>query len=76
MDMQVLGHWKEMADALAPYGIVVEEGWCPVPTERKDWLSRTQQQEDAMAAQTADAMEPHRTSLPKEGRTGEGDPSG
>ncbi len=65
VDMLVLGHWKELLDVLAPYGITEGEGWCPVPPERKDWLSRTQQQEDAMAAQPADAMEPHRGSLPK-----------
>ena len=65
MDMLMLGHWKELLDLLTPYGITEEEGWCPVPPERKDWLSRTQQQEDAMAAQSADAMEPHRGSLPK-----------
>src|SRR5712692_2081496 len=65
VDMLMLGHWKELLDLLTPYGITEEEGWCPVPPERKDWLSRAQQQEDAMAAQSADAMEPHRGSLPK-----------
>ncbi len=65
VDMLILGHWKELLDLLAPYGITEGEGWCPVPPERKDWLSRTQRQEDAMAAQSADAMEPHRGSLPK-----------
>jgi hypothetical protein len=65
VDMLMLGHWKELLDILAPYGISQEGGWCPVPPERKDWLSRTQQQEDAMAAQTAAAMKPHRASLPK-----------
>ena len=65
VDMLMLGHWKELLDLLAPYGISEEGGWCPVSPERKDWLSRTQQQEDAMAAQSADAMEPHRASLPK-----------
>ncbi len=65
VDMLMLGRWKELLDLLAPYGITEEEGWCPVPPERKDWLSRTQKQEDAMAAQSADAMEPHRGSLPK-----------
>jgi len=63
--MLVLGRWKELLDALAPYGITEEGGWCPVPPERKDWLSRMQQQEDAMAAQTAAAMKPHLGSLPK-----------
>ena len=65
VDMFGMGRWKEMLDVLAPYGITEQEGWCPVPPERKDWLSRTQQQEDAMAAQTADAMKPHRASLHK-----------
>jgi hypothetical protein len=65
VDMLVLGHWKELLVALAPYGISEEGGWCPIPPERKDWLSRTQRQEDAMAAQTAAAMKPHRGSLPK-----------
>jgi len=65
VDMLMLGHWKELLVALAPYGISEEGGWCPVPPERKDWLSRTQRQEDAMAAQTAAAMKPHRASLPK-----------
>ncbi len=65
VDMLMLGRWKELLDLLTPYGITEEEGWCPVPPERKDWLSRTQKQEDAMAAQSADAMEPHRGSLPK-----------
>ena len=65
VDMFALGHRKELLDLLAPYGINEQGGWCPVPPERRDWLSRTQQQEDAMAAQSADAMEPHRASLPK-----------
>ncbi len=65
VDMLALGRWKELLDVLAPYGIAEEEGWCPLPPERKDWLSRTQQQEDAMAEQTAAAMKPHRGSLPK-----------
>ncbi len=65
VDMLMLGHWKELLDLLAPYGISEQGGWCPVPPERRDWLSHTQQQEEAMAAQTADAMEPHRGSLPK-----------
>ncbi len=65
MDMLALGRWKEVPDVLAPYGITEEGGWCPVPPERKDWLSRTQQQEDAMAEQTAAAMKPHRGSPPK-----------
>jgi hypothetical protein len=65
VDMLALGHWKELLDVLAPYGIDEEGGWCPVSPERRDWLSSTQQQEEAMAAQTADAMKPHRASLPK-----------
>jgi len=65
LDMLGLGHWKEILDVLAPYGITEDGGWCPVPPERKDWLSRTQQQEDAMAAQTAAALKPHRGALPK-----------
>ena len=65
VDMLVLGHWKELLNILAPYGIDEEGGWCAVPPERRDWLSRTQQQEEAMAVQSADAMKPHRASLPK-----------
>ncbi len=65
VDMFALGHWKELLDLLAPYGMSEAGDWCPVPPERRGWLSRTQQQEDAMAAQSADAMEPHRASLPQ-----------
>jgi hypothetical protein len=65
VDMFALGHWKELLGILDPYGMSEAGGWCPVQPERRDWLSRTQQQEDAMAAQSADAMEPHRASLPK-----------
>jgi hypothetical protein len=65
VDMLALGHWKELLDLLAPYGINEQGGWCPVPPERRDWLMRTQQQEEAMAAQSADALEPHRASLPQ-----------
>ena len=50
VDMFGLGHWKELLDVLAPYGINEQSGWCPVQPERRDWLMRTQQQEDAMAA--------------------------
>lgn len=64
VDLLGVGRWKEVLDSLAPYGITEERGWCPVPAERKDWLSRTQQQEDAMAKQTATAMKPHWSSLP------------
>jgi hypothetical protein len=65
VDLLALGHWKELLDLLAPYGINEQGGWCPVPPERRDWLMRTQQQEEAMAAQSADALEPHRASLPQ-----------
>ena len=65
VDMFALGHRKELLDVLAPYGINEQSGWCPVQPERRDWLMRTQQQEEAMAAQSADAMEPHRASLPQ-----------
>ena len=65
VDLFGMGGWQEVLDILAPYGISQEGGWCPVPPERRDWLSRTQQQEDAMAAQAGAAMEPHRGSLPK-----------
>lgn len=65
VDMFGLGRWREMLDALAPYGITEQEGWCPVPPERKDWLAYTQRQEDAMAEQTTTAMKPYRGSLPR-----------
>jgi len=65
VDVFGLGRWKELLDILAPYGITEEGGWCPVPPERKDWLIRTQHQEDAMGAQTAAAMKPYRASLTK-----------
>ena len=65
VDMFGLGRWKELLDIIAPYGISEEGGWCPLLPERRDWLSRTQQQEDAMAVQAGAAMEPHRASLPK-----------
>src|SRR2546429_5790896 len=65
VDMLALGHRKELLDVLAPYGINEQGGWRPVPPERRDWLMHTQQQEEAMAAQSADAMEPHRASLPR-----------
>ncbi len=68
VDMLGVGRWKEILDALAPYGIAGEGGWCPVPPERKGWLSHTQQQEDAMAEQTAAALQPHWGSLPKGAR--------
>ena len=59
------GTMERLLDILAPYRITEGGGWCPVPPERKDWLIRTQHQEDAMAAQTAAAMKPHRASLTK-----------
>jgi hypothetical protein len=60
-----LGRWKEILDILAPYGISHEGGWCPLPPARKDWLSRTQRQEDEMATRAGTAMEQHRGSLPQ-----------
>ena len=68
VDMLGVGRWKEILDVLAPFGITEVEGWRPVPPERKDWLSRTQQQEDAMAGQTAAALKPLRGALPKGAR--------
>jgi hypothetical protein len=65
VDLFGLGRWKEMLDILAPYGITEQEGWCPVHAERKDWLDRTQRQEDAMARQTTAAMQSQRDSLPR-----------
>jgi hypothetical protein len=65
VDLFELGSWKEILDILAPYGITEEGGWCPVHAERKDWLFRTQQREDAMAERTAIAMKQHQASLPK-----------
>ncbi len=65
MDMFGLGRWKELLDVLAPYGISEQGGWCPVPPERREWLARAQQHEDAMATQTAVAMKPHWGSMPK-----------
>ena len=65
VDMLALGHWKALLDVLAPYGINEQGGWCPVQPERRDWLLRTQQQEESMAAQSAHAMDPHRASLPQ-----------
>ncbi len=65
VDMFGLGHLRELLDVLAPYGISEEGGWCPVPPERRDWLSRTQRQEDVLAVQAGAAMETHRASLPR-----------
>src|SRR5712692_3519797 len=64
-DMWGMGPLKDLLDTLALYGITEGDGWFPVHAERKGWLSRIQQQEDAMAAQTAAALKPHRASLPK-----------
>jgi hypothetical protein len=64
VDMLGVGPWEKILEALAPYGITEQGGWCPVYPEQKDWLRRTQQQEDAMARQTTAAMEPHWSSLP------------
>jgi hypothetical protein len=66
VDMFGMGRWKEILDALAPYGITEADGWSPAHAERKDWFSRTQQQEDAMAEQTTAVMKQHRGSLPKD----------
>ncbi len=68
VDMLGVGRWKEILEALAPYGITEERGWCPVPPERRDWLSHTQQQEDAMAEETTAALKPHWGSLPQGAR--------
>ena len=65
VDLFGMGRWKEVLDILAPYGISQEGGWRPVPPERRDWLSRTQQQEDAMAARAGAALESHRGSQPQ-----------
>ena len=65
VDLFGLGRRKDMLDLLAPYGISHEGGWRPVPPEHRDWLSRTQKQEDAMAARAGAAMEPRRGSLPQ-----------
>jgi hypothetical protein len=64
-DMWEIGPLKDLLDTLTPYGITEGDGWSPVHVERKGWLSRIQQQEDVMAQQAADAMKPHRDSLPK-----------
>ena len=71
-----LGRWKELLDVLAPYGTSEEGGWCPVPPERRDWLSRTQQQEDAMAAQTAAALQAASGFSAQRRAPGERDPAG
>jgi len=68
VDLFGVGRWKEMLDALAPYGIAAEGGWCPVPPERKDWFTRAQRQEDAMAEQAEASLRPHWASLPKGAR--------
>ncbi len=65
VDMWGMGPLKDLLDTLAPYGITEGDGWSPVHAERKGWLSHIQQQEDAMAEQTATAMKPHWDSLPK-----------
>jgi len=67
-DMWGIGPLKDLLDSLALYGVNEGDGWSPVHTERKGWLSRIQQQEDAMAAQTAAALQPHWGSLPKGAR--------
>ncbi len=65
VDMWGMGPLKDLLDILAPYGITEGDGWSPVHAERKDWLSRIQRQEDAMAQQTTAALKPHGGSLPK-----------
>ncbi len=67
-DMWGMGPLKDLLDTLAPYGITEGDGWSPVHAERKGWLSRIQQQEDAMAQQTAAALKLHGGSLPKDAR--------
>ena len=67
-DMWGMGPLKDLLDTLALYGITEGEGWSPVHAERKSWLSWIQQQEDAMAGQTAAALQPHWGSLPKGAR--------
>ena len=67
-DMWGMGPLKDLLDTLALYGITEGDGWSPVHAERKGWLSLIQQQEDAMAAQTAAALRPHWGSLPKGAR--------
>ncbi len=64
-DMWGMGPLKDLLNTLAPYGITAEVDWFPVHMERKSWLSRIQQQEDAMAEQTAAAMKLHQGSFPK-----------
>jgi uncharacterized lipoprotein YbaY len=56
---------KELLDTLALYGIAEADGWSPVHAERKGWLSRIQQQEDAMAEQTTAALHRHGGALPQ-----------
>jgi|SRR5579883_313844 len=64
-DMWGMGPLKDLLDTLAPYGITAEVDWFPVHMERKNWLSRVQQQEDAMAEQATAAMKLHQGSFPK-----------
>src|SRR6266516_2710119 len=67
-DMWGMGPLKDLLNTLALYGINEADGWSPVHAERNGWLSLIQQQEDAMAAQTAAALRPHWGSLPKGAR--------
>ena len=64
-DMWGMGPLKELLDTLALYGIAEADGWSPVHAERKGWLSRIQQQEDAMAEQTTAALHRHGGALPQ-----------
>ena len=67
VDMWGMGPLKDLLDTLAPYGVTSVDSWSPVHMERKDWLTRTQQQEDAMVEQTAPTMKPQWGSLPQDG---------
>ena len=58
-DMWGMGPLKELLDTLAPYGITEADGWSPVQAERKGWLSRIQQQEDAVAERATAALLRH-----------------
>jgi hypothetical protein len=65
VDRLGVGRWKEIVDHLATNAISEEEGWSPISSDQKEWFARAQQQEDTMAAQTANTMEAQRDPLPK-----------
>lgn len=65
-----MGPLKDLLDTLAPYGIAEADGWSPVHAERKGWLSRIQQQEDAMAEQATTALRRHEGALPRGAHVG------